>query len=117
MATLEEVYEKLLADDGEKKELAEALAATKEGVAAFLAQRGCEATVDEFVAFLRGKVPESGELGEAELEAAAGGSGLDFLTSISGLGFVCIGYLIASAVKRTYSDEEPTVDSVLCEYY
>ncbi len=84
MAMFGELYEKILSDDGEKKALAQALA-TKEGTAAFLAERGCEATPEEFVAFLKEKAPKpaGGELDDAELEGAAGGAWYDTL------GYVC----------------------------
>ena len=83
MATLEEIYGKVLSDEGEKQALAQA-AASREGTAAFLEQRGCEAAPEEFAAFLKEKTkPAEGELGDAELEGAAGGAWYDTL------GYVC----------------------------
>ena len=74
MATMEEVYEKVVSDDGEKAAFTQALA-TKEGIAAFLSERGCDATLEEFAAFLKERAPKQGELGDEELEGAAGGGG------------------------------------------
>ena len=83
MATLEELYEKVLADDGEKQAFAQAIT-TKEGTAAFLAERGCDASPEELVALLKGKAPapEGGELTDAELEGAAGGAWYDWLVEL-----------------------------------
>ncbi len=78
MATLEEIYAKVLSDEGERQALAQAVA-TQEGAAAFLAERGCDARPEELAAFFQAKASGSaeGELGDAELESAAGGSWFD----------------------------------------
>ena len=83
MATLEELYEKVVSDDGEKQALAQAVA-TKEGTAAFLAERGCDATPEELVAFFKGRAcaPEGGELSEEELGDVAGGAWYDWIIDI-----------------------------------
>ena len=93
MATLEEIYGKIVSDEGEKQALAQA-AASREGTAAFLEQRGCEAAPEEFAAFLKEKTkPAEGELSDAELEGAAGGGWCDFwdwITQISVSALACL---------------------------
>lgn len=74
MASIEEVYEKVAGSDEEKAAFAEA-SKTKEGLQAFLAERGCDATAEEAMAFLATKVPvKTGELADDELDDVAGGS-------------------------------------------
>ncbi len=72
MATLDELYTKVLADENEGAAFAEA-AKTPDGMAAFLAERGCEATPDQAVEFLKAKTAEQGEVSDAELDSVAGG--------------------------------------------
>ncbi len=73
MATLEEVYDKVMSDEGERAAFTQA-AATREGLAAFLSERGCDATVEELASFFKEKAPGQGELDDEELAGAAGGS-------------------------------------------
>ena len=88
MATLEEIYAKIVSDDTEKKALAEAFA-TEEGAAAFLAQRGCEASPVELVALMREKAGAAGELADEDLEGAAGAALADWFASFVGIAITC----------------------------
>ena len=72
MATLEEIYQQAIADDGTKVALAEA-AKTPEGLQAFLSERGCDAALEEVAEFLKGKAGAEGELADEELDDVAGG--------------------------------------------
>ncbi len=72
MATLEEVYQKALADEGEREAFAKA-ASDESAIAEFLAQRGCEATPQEARAFVEAKLSRVGQLAGEELEDVAGG--------------------------------------------
>lgn len=101
MATLEDVYAKLVSDDGEKKALAQAFADKQVGE--FLTERGCEATEDEFTAFLKDKVAPSGDaISEEELAAVGGGTWRDWVLSFCGLGVCCAGMAAASALGKAY---------------
>ena len=72
MATLEEIYQQAIADDGTKAALAEA-AKTADGLQAFLAEHDCDATLEELAAFIESKRGAEGELDENALEGIAGG--------------------------------------------
>lgn len=78
MATLEEVYQKVLADEGERSAFAKA-ASDEAAVAEFLAQRGCAATPQEARAFLEEKFSQTGELASEELSTVSGGGCFDDL--------------------------------------
>ena len=113
MATLEEIYAKIVSDDTEKKALAEAFA-TEEGAAAFLAQRGCEASPVEFVAFMREKAGATGELADKTLEGAAAGFGVyDFSVSFCTLGVGCGIIAAVSYASDKGAVADPTFD--LCD--
>ena len=70
MKTLQELYDEMLASDELKNAFVEAAKAGK--LADLLKEQGCEATADEFVAFLGEKA--QGEMTDEELDEAAGGS-------------------------------------------
>ncbi len=91
MATLEEVYEELLASDDKKSAFTHALAST-DAAEAFLAEHGCEATVDEFVAFLKDKASKATELSDEQLGDAAAGTTWweQIIVSIGTLGLICM---------------------------
>ncbi len=72
MATLEEVYQKALADESERAAFAKA-ASDESAIAEFLAQRGCDATPQEARAFVEAKLSRTGELASEELADVAGG--------------------------------------------
>ncbi len=72
MATLDELYQKVLASEEERTAFAKA-AADEQAIAEFLAQRGCDATPQEARAFLEGKFSQTGELANEELAGASGG--------------------------------------------
>ena len=96
MATLEEIYHQVIADDDEKAALAEA-ARTPEGLQAFLSGRGCDAAPEEVAEFLKGKAAAGaeGELADEELDAVAGGcnsteAALSAFTAGVGCAFVAV---------------------------
>lgn len=92
MATIEELYKKVLSDDAEKAAFAEA-GKTPEGLAAFLKERDCEATPEEVVDFLKAKQAQQGELADEELDSVAGGcsdTGDKVIISVFGLGVGCL---------------------------
>ncbi len=72
MATLEELYDKVLADEGEREALAQA-AADPQALAEFLAQRGCESSPEEARAFMEERLARTGELSCDELAAVSAG--------------------------------------------
>lgn len=74
MATLDELYKKVLADEAEHTAFAEA-AKTPEGLHAFLADRGCDATPEDVATFLEARRTEQGEIADEELDSVAGGCG------------------------------------------
>ena len=100
MATLEEIYAKIVSDDTEKKALAEAFA-TEEGAAAFLEQRGCEASPVELVALMREKAGAAGELADEDLEGAVGAAWGDWVVSFVGLAVTCGLHAIISVVANS----------------
>ncbi len=83
MATLEEVYQKVLADEDEREAFAKA-APDESALAEFLAQRGCEATPQEARAFVEEKFSRTGELAGEELEDVAGGDCTEPASVVSG---------------------------------
>ena len=95
MATIEELYKQVLSDDAEKATFAEA-AQTAEGLQAFLAEHGCEASLEEVGEFLKAKQAQQGELADEELDSVAGGCNEKTekaLTSVAGFGLYCLVYI------------------------
>ena len=72
MATLEEIYQKALTDEDERNAFAQ-VASDPQGLAAFLAERGCDATPEEARAFVSEKLSHTGELANEELAGVSGG--------------------------------------------
>ena len=105
MATLEEIYAKIVSDDGEKKALAEAFA-TEEGARGFMEQRGCEASPVELVALMREKAGAAGELADEDLEGAAGAALADWFASFVGIAITCGLHAIISVVANSDVTEE-----------
>ena len=100
MATLEKIYQQVIANDDEKAALAEA-AKTPEGLHAFLAERGCDASPEEVAEFLKGKAAAGaeGELADEELGDVAGGcNGTEAAYSIYTVGIGCAVSAIESAI-------------------
>ena len=99
MATLDELYARVLADDAECAAFAQA-AKTPEGLRAFLEQSGCDATPDELAAFLKGRQSGQGEIADEELDSVAGGcNGQEAVMSIFTVGVLCAGAAIYSSAK------------------
>jgi len=73
MKTLEDLYKEVMASEELKKAFAQA--AKDKKVADFLKAQGCDATEDEFKAFLTEKAKTDKALSEEDLENAAGGYG------------------------------------------
>ena len=71
--TIEELYGKVLADEGLKVQLAEAAKAGK--LSEWMAKQGVDATEEELLAYARALVEDGKELSEDELEKVAGGTG------------------------------------------
>lgn len=76
MATLEELYQKVMADEGERAAFVKA-AADEATVAEFLAAHGCDATTQEARTFLEEKFSQTGELAGEELAGVSGGGCFD----------------------------------------
>lgn len=72
MASLDELYVKVLTDDAERAAFAQATK-TPEGMRAFLADRGCDATPEDVAAFLEGRQSDQGEIADEGLDSVAGG--------------------------------------------
>ena len=92
MSTLEEIYQQITGDDGQKAAFADA-AQTEETLAKFLASLGCDATPEEVSAFLKAKAGAEDELADEELDNVAGGcnlmeGALSFMTA----GIYCHGH-------------------------
>lgn len=77
MKTLQELYTEVIASEELKKAVAQA--AKDKKVADFLKAQGCDATEDEFKAFLVEKAKDVKALSEDELENVAGGSIWDYI--------------------------------------
>ena len=71
MKTLEDLYKEVMASDELKKAFAQA--AKDKKVADFLKAQGCDATEEEFKAFLVEKAKNDKALSEEDLENVAGG--------------------------------------------
>ena len=89
MKTLQELYDEMLAGDEMKNAFVEA--ARVGTLADLLKEQGCEATADEFVAFLDEKA--QGEMTDEELDTAAGGSEEEDAAAVG----AAVGFSIASA--------------------
>ena len=88
MKTLQDLYTEIMASDELKKAFAQA--AKDKKVADFLKAQGCDASEDEFKAFLTEKAKIDKALSEDDLENVAGG--LDtILTVLSAGDVVCQG--------------------------
>ncbi len=97
MATLEEIYGTVLANDEERAAFTEA-AKTPEGLAAFLQGHGCDATPEQVAEFLKAKQAEQGEMSDTELESVAGGcNAVEGVLSVVSAGISCIAASVASA--------------------
>lgn len=72
MASLEEIYQKALADEGGREALAKA-ACDEAALSEFLTQYGCDVTPQEARAFMAKKFAQTGELSNEELAATSGG--------------------------------------------
>ncbi len=72
MATLEDIYTKALADEGERQAFAQ-VASDPQAIGGFLAERGCDATPEEAQAFVKAKLAATSELAGEELSMASGG--------------------------------------------
>ncbi len=71
MKTVQDLYKEVMASEELKKAFAQAAKDNK--VADFLKAQGCEATEEEFKAFIQEKAGSDKPLSESELENAAGG--------------------------------------------
>ena len=111
MATLDELYSTVLANEAEKAAFAEA-AKTAEGLSAFLAERGCAATPEQVTAFLKEKQAAQGEMSDAELESVAGGcNGVEALCSTLTLGVSCA---VVAGVSAAYDRPKGDDGEILC---
>ena len=114
MATLEELYTKIVSDDAEKRAFAEAFA-TEEGAAAFMEQRGCDASPVELVALMREKT-RACEMSDNELENAAGGKTWDWIPGsilFAGIGAIGdVSEIVAAYafLQNPHSDIESVLD-------
>ena len=77
MKTLQDLYTEVMASEELKKAFAQAAKDNK--VADFLKAQGCDATEDEFKAFLVEKAKDDKALSDDELENVAGGWSTSFL--------------------------------------
>jgi predicted ribosomally synthesized peptide with nif11-like leader len=77
MKTLQDLYTEIVASEELKKAFAQAAKDNK--VADFLKAQGCDATEDEFKAFLTEKAKTDKALSDDELENVAGGWSTSFL--------------------------------------
>ncbi len=98
MKTLQELYDEMLAGDELKNAVVEAAKAGK--LADLLKEQGCEATEEEFAAFLGEKAKQ--ELSDAELDEAAGGGEDDAKIAVA-VGFSIITLGVACATMAAYS--------------
>ena len=111
MATIGELYEKVLADEAERAAFAEA-AATPEGLRAFLADRCCDAAPEDVTAFLEARRAEQGEIADEELGTVAGGCNTsEAWVSAFSIGIACATAAIASAAQ---GDMEGSNGRILC---
>lgn len=112
MATLDELYTNVLADEAEKAAFAEA-AKTPEGLAAFLEAHGCDATPEQVAEFLKARRSEEGEISDAELDSVAGGCNAgEAAHSIISFGISCAAAAIMSAVDGSMRGED---GQILCD--
>lgn len=110
MATLEEIYDKALSDEGEKAEFTRALQSAEEA-ASFLAERNCDATVEELAAYVKERAPKTGELSDDELDAAGGVHGWEIFASICTVGTLCGVALGISLVGKYVLDKPERSDT------
>ena len=104
MKTLEDLCKEISTSEELKKAFAQAAKDNK--VADFLKAQGCDATEDEFKAFLTEKAKDDKALSEGDLENVAGGSELNLSE-----GCISEGCMICSSGGR---DVQPSVLEVLC---
>ncbi len=113
MATLDELYTRVLADEAERAAFAEA-AKTPEGLSAFLAQRGCDAAPGQVAEFLKAKTADQGEMSDAELDSVAGGCNtMEAVHSTLSFGITCVAFATASWIA---GDSKGDDGQILCDY-
>ena len=99
MKTIEELFNEVKADKGLQEELMKA--GKTEKVAEFLKDHGCDATAEEFIAFIKAKAAEEdAPLSQEELAQSAGGlsEDLEIAFSILSLGTLCAAGAAISAL-------------------
>lgn len=74
MKSLQQVYDRVIADEKLKAEMAEIK--TAEALEAFAEKLGCSATAEEIKSFLIEKAENSGEISDAELADVSGGTSM-----------------------------------------
>ena len=114
MATLDELYTTVLADEAEKAAFAQA-AKTPEGLTAFLEAHGCDAAPDQVAEFLKARQTAQGEMSDEELDSVAGGCDtIEGALSIASFGVGCAAVAIVSA---SYGDMRGDQGQILCDVH
>ena len=109
MKTIQELYNEVMENQELKEKFIEAANAGKQE--AFLKEHGCDATVEEVVAFLKAKNEEDAPLSLDELENSAGGecngkTAGEAVCSVVTLGFGCAIYAQVSAVGMAVTHKQ-----------
>ncbi len=118
MKTIQELYNEVMENEALKAQFIEAANAGKQE--AFLKEHGCEATLEEVVAFLKEKSEQDAPLSLDELESSAGGgcnskTTKEVFISIGLVGVGCVVKAIGSAAGG-YVGQKRETDSRLCNH-
>ena len=119
MKTLQELYSEVMASDEMKKEFIEAFKA-KEATEAVLKKYGCEASFEEFQAFLKEKQENNELISEEEVKAIAGGDKLTDALIQTGMSVVltvagCLGKALFSEIKALNHEDVSATEALKCD--
>ena len=111
MKTIEMIINEIKASEDLQKLLAEAV--KNNALSAFLADQGCEATAEEFIAAL--KAP-AGEMDDEALDAVSGGANaVEAILSIVTAGLGCVAYAVDSCLNGGHGNGSD--GRILCNDY
>ena len=120
MKTLQELYTEVMASDEMKKEFIEAFQ-TKEATESALKKYGCEASFEEFQAFMKEKQENDELVSEEDVKAIAGGGSklknalFDTGLSLTTYGMGCLVKVAVSEYKALDHNEISAAEAAKCK--
>ena len=118
MKTLQELYTEVMASDEMKKEFIEAFK-QKEATEAALKKYSCDASFEEFQAFMKEKQEDDEIVNEEDVKAIAGGTSkyealVNVGVSVASLLFGCGGKVLASEIREIQKEDPNPLEGAKC---